>query len=425
MFSFDQIIQDFENTFKLADIPFEQLQVGVIRWLPNGSRIHNRMPAAGHWFTDCLHTMSQQAHPDDVSLNTPAFPRSEPVVEEIFIVHQGLNNRCELSVLVWMPLENIHFRHFTKAICRLLAEAVCDGWICSAHFSPDNLCRSASRLVMQELMSITPAASQSLFNQLDRIASLPYEDRKSYGSIVFQPANAPLVEEAIHLKKPVAFSNVRGIRKLLEIGGDKFWLLASEEGVYGLGLRIDERVEVAQVDFVYDNSWVLSWGERKIFKIHAGLPIVFRPKLEEAYFHQRVRAVFPTLNPEQTSDLFNLLGYALNQARGTNILVTCDALTVAQRLESQCTLIDPIRLTPDMMAHVSLIDGTVIIDPTCVCVGFGAILDGQAARHGDSARGGRYNSAVMFCEHSATNCLILVVSQDGTVDIVTSTKENS
>ena len=74
------------------------------------------------------------------------------------------------------------------------------------------------------------------------------------------------------------------------------------------------------------------------------------------------------------------------------------------------------------MRTITAIDGAVLVDPSSTCHAIGVILDGSITKKGDPSRGARYNSAVRYVEsqkedHTYT-CLAIVVSEDGTVNLV-------
>jgi len=70
------------------------------------------------------------------------------------------------------------------------------------------------------------------------------------------------------------------------------------------------------------------------------------------------------------------------------------------------------------MRQLTSIDGTVVLDTSGSCHAIGAILDGMASHCGDRARGGRYNSAVMYMGSAPAASLIVVISHEGTIDFV-------
>ena len=70
------------------------------------------------------------------------------------------------------------------------------------------------------------------------------------------------------------------------------------------------------------------------------------------------------------------------------------------------------------MPLLTAIDGALLVDPDGTCTAIGVILDGRATRGGDPARGARFNSAVRYVEGADHPCLAMVVSEEGTVDVI-------
>jgi len=67
---------------------------------------------------------------------------------------------------------------------------------------------------------------------------------------------------------------------------------------------------------------------------------------------------------------------------------------------------------------LSSIDGAVLVDSEGICHAAGAILDGEAVRgKGTRSRGARYNSAIRYI-HEKSECLAVVISEDGTINLV-------
>ena len=128
--------------------------------------------------------------------------------------------------------------------------------------------------------------------------------------------------------------------------------------------------------------------------------------------------VFGPMPSIQSEHLWDLVEAAKRQVRGTNVLITTEAAAEADRLGSQCIRLIPVPLTPPLMERLTSIDGTVIMDTRGICHGIGAILDGAVSPRGDRTRGGRYNSALMYIDSSVFPSVIIVVSQNGTVDLV-------
>jgi DNA integrity scanning protein DisA with diadenylate cyclase activity len=73
------------------------------------------------------------------------------------------------------------------------------------------------------------------------------------------------------------------------------------------------------------------------------------------------------------------------------------------------------------MKLVTAIDGAVLLDFDGLCYAIGVILDGTVKPgDGDSSRGARYLAAIKYLNWSEKNdhkCLIIVVSEDGMINI--------
>lgn len=100
------------------------------------------------------------------------------------------------------------------------------------------------------------------------------------------------------------------------------------------------------------------------------------------------------------------------------LVVAEDAAIEAERLDVQGTRIEPTPLTPDLIDRASRIDGTILADPQGVCHAIGVILDGAANDRCTPSRGARYNSAIRYVDTSTAKRLAIVISEDGTLDIV-------
>ena len=75
-----------------------------------------------------------------------------------------------------------------------------------------------------------------------------------------------------------------------------------------------------------------------------------------------------------------------------------------------------------MLQGLTCIDGALLFDPLCICHAIGVILDGLTTKGGTPARGARYNSAIRYVGKHRSGVLVVVVSQDGMVDLVPALK---
>jgi hypothetical protein len=156
-----------------------------------------------------------------------------------------------------------------------------------------------------------------------------------------------------------------------------------------------------------------------LLRSHYGLPGLPRARLSRTRFRRDLKHTFGLTDAGRMDRLWEVVLEASRQKHGTLLVVTTEALAEADRLKLQCTLIEPVQLTPLITRLVTSIDGAVMLDPDGYCYSIGVILDGKASGHGDGARGARYNSAVRYVESSPYPVLAVVVSEDGLVDVLT------
>ena len=100
------------------------------------------------------------------------------------------------------------------------------------------------------------------------------------------------------------------------------------------------------------------------------------------------------------------------------LVVHHDAATEAIRLEPQSLRIEPTQLDQPTLRALTNIDGAVLLSPDARCHAAGVILDGHATGTGDAARGARYNSAVRYERSASAACLLIIVSEDGMIDLL-------
>jgi hypothetical protein len=99
------------------------------------------------------------------------------------------------------------------------------------------------------------------------------------------------------------------------------------------------------------------------------------------------------------------------------LVVSEKAQEESVRMQSQCSVINPIKLEENLIQDITSIDGAVLLDPKGQCYAIGVILDGLASDDGDPGRGARYNSAIRYID-SKKDSIAFVISEDGTIDLV-------
>lgn len=269
----------------------------------------------------------------------------------------------------------------------------------------------ASRLVRKE----TAAELFALFNQ---IALLRYEEAENSGFLLLARQDRHSLPPLVRLEKPFDVRDIRGVRKMLHISSRELGVLCDGRAVYGFAAVDAGDSEALLVQFRDQGLWELRERGLVIVQVDARDHGVALATLTEQHFKSEVQRIFSELGPADLDKLWNLITAAKRQARGTNVLISANAAAEAERLQSQNTRLRPVELTPLLMERLTSIDGTVIMDPHGVCYAIGAILDGPVTARGDRTRGGRYNSALMYVDSSPFPSCIVVISQDGMVDLV-------
>ena len=292
----------------------------------------------------------------------------------------------------------------------------------------DELLRASGRSLLDtpaHALGADPGVAQ-LFTTLNTISSLRYEGAEGVGRLLLAQRGHPNVEEVFALTCPTELSDYRAVRKLLEMTSHDVHLLADGEKVYALGRQVGHyeasREDLFDIHFVTHYAWEFAHAGQVLLRSRYGLPTLPRPRLNRARFKRDLKRTFDLHNADKMLLLWEVVLEASKQPKGTLLVITTEALAEADRLKLQCTLIEPVPLTPLITQLITSIDGAVLLDPEGYCYSIGVILDGKASGHGTSTRGARFNSAVRYVESSPYPCLVVVVSEDGMVDVLT--KEN-
>lgn len=289
----------------------------------------------------------------------------------------------------------------------------------------DELIRAAGKLLMDtpaQALGVDPNTA-NLFATCNTISSLRYEGAEGVGKLLLAPRRHPNLEEIFALTCPTPLTDYRAVRKLLEMTTADVSLLADGENVYALGRQVGTydatREDLFVVNFSNHYAWELLHESKVLMRTHYGLPSLPRNRLNRTQFRKDLRRTFDLTEAARVEHLWEVVLEASRQKSGTLVVITTEALAEADRLKLQCTLIEPVPLTPLITRLVTAIDGAVLIDPDAYCYSIGVILDGKASGRGTSTRGARYNSAIRYVESSPYPCLAIVVSEDGLVDIIT------
>ena len=293
----------------------------------------------------------------------------------------------------------------------------------------EEILRSAGKTFLDtpaQALGLDPATTK-LFATCNTISSLRYEGAEGVGKLLLARRGHPNVEEVFALTCPTELTDYRAVRKLLEMTTPDVHLLADGEKVYALGRQIGHydavREDLFIISFVTHYAWELQHAGHILMRSHYGLPGLPRTRLSRLGFRKSLKRTFGLTDNAKVEHLWEVVLEASRQKHGTMLVITTEALAEADRLKLQCTLVEPVPLTPLITRLVTSIDGAVLLDPEGYCYSIGVILDGRASGRGDSTRGARYNSALRYVESSEYPCIAIVVSEDGLVDVIASVPE--
>lgn len=261
-----------------------------------------------------------------------------------------------------------------------------------------------------------------LFQVCNVISSLNYEGEAAVGCVVVSERGHPAIDVQIELVEPVDPDDFRKVRKLLEMCDERVWLLAADRRIYGLGSLNHtgydrKREDVFVIRFVEHHCWEFIHNGVVLMRTTYNEPKLPLPRFDDDELRASLKRCLPGIHRHAVDRVTALGRMASSAKRGTILVVSAEAEDEAERLGKQSFPVKPFAMTTAQLASVCAIDGAILLDAEAKCHALGVILDGVASREGDSARGARYNSAVRYVEVHP-NCVAIVVSEDGTVDIV-------
>ncbi|MCU4722017.1 DNA integrity scanning protein DisA nucleotide-binding domain protein [Bacillus thuringiensis] len=260
-----------------------------------------------------------------------------------------------------------------------------------------------------------------LYESFNLISSQYYEGAEANGGIIIGDKNTDALNQVIEFKEPINLSHHRAIRKLLEMTNEKTYLLADGEKVYGLGhiKEYDPALEeIFIIKFQKHFLWQLVHANQVLMEVEYRHPRIPKDKINRESFADNFYRIFSNVTEDEINTVWDTIVSASNQKHGTMVVITNKAKEEAERLGSQCLKIAPTYIDSEIMELVTSIDGAVLIEPNGQCVALGVILDGISTNRGDSSRGARYNSALRYLETQTNECLIIVISEDGYINLI-------
>jgi DisA bacterial checkpoint controller nucleotide-binding len=261
------------------------------------------------------------------------------------------------------------------------------------------------------------------FDGFNKLATMRYEQRVGIGSILLAVRTSEFVSRSMQFRDPVELSETRACRKLLETSSsDGESLLIDAYAVYGLGqlnksTYPEDAEAVFEVRITGPGKWDLRHGDNTLMAVEFGAPRLPEGRVDRGRFDDICGRILGEYDSEA---LWELTLASADAAHGTMLVISDAAQAEAKRLQSQATTIEPTPLSDDLVRQVTAIDGAILVDPHGICHSIGVILDGTATVAGDRSRGARYNSAVKYLASAGARTVILIVSEDGMVNILPS-----
>lgn len=326
---------------------------------------------------------------------------------------------------------------------------------------------------MDKPMTEDPIVAQyyiyDFMEKIDGIASKTYEGDSPFGCIMLlneeeldpNDGTEPPVRYSVqfHSDNRVSLGDTRRIRKLLELTNNEndFYLIGNENWIYGIG-EIDwksiDRKLLIKIEFKGLSNYdvlLVSTGEmeytegsfhkgttKKVYEMTARLEIISeklinvsfkKPEIGDGGFTQErfrgiVKDQFRSISKRDIERLESLVLQTKGIRHGAMIVITEPetAKEELRNLNRQSTPIISSPIRPELVKHLTSIDGAIYFDTSGICHAIGVILDGEAAEHlGDSSRGARYNSAFRYMNKlkgKGKSCVIAIISEDGMVNLI-------
>lgn len=335
-----------------------------------------------------------------------------------------------------MPVNNVHVRQGFRSLIHATVHAVLDEATEELNkpepgrFTHDRMRNGDEivRIAAKNFLHTPGLAIQrgymytDLFSALNLVSSLMYEGAKGVGQLIIVDPDNEFVEFLARFVEPVPFDEPRWVRKVLQMATTGVGLIANSRYIFGLGRLNSLHDAIAQdafiVAFLDHYHWELRCGSQALIRSHYAVPKQPQEPVDKMSFLAHYKRLFASSTAEDGMNLWNLLLVQIGQGHGSMIVVAEDAAVESQRLNKQGTSIEPTRFNDLLLRSVSGIDGTILLDPSGLCHAIGIILDGEATEQCTPSRGSRYNSGVRYVQSNSHRRLAIVVSDDGTIDII-------
>lgn len=294
-----------------------------------------------------------------------------------------------------------------------------------------------------------------LYTSLNELSSSSYEKSPAKGKILIAPKE--LIENGIELiiklSEKIPLCETRMLRKFLETTGNNLYMISDGEKILGLG-RINEFFDKTEkiyvITFLGKNHYKLSKLALQTSKNHTDnirdnvlsyeiieedrlnivneLPKLYETEFQEKDFSESLTLIFGKKIENYKNAFLEVARKLSSQKKGTMLVISEQADSEIKDLKDYGIMIEKTKIDKEFLLNLSSIDGAVLMDTETNLCGLGVILDGLAkGSKGRADRGARYNSALKyiskFDNKSECKTLIMVVSEDGMVDLLPNKRE--
>ncbi len=315
-------------------------------------------------------------------------------------------------------IEAVVVQYLAETVAELRSPTPGAGW--SNIEDKEHLMLKAAKRLMY-----TPAVAggneqglHGLYEACNTLSTLKYEGKEGVGRIIIARRDHPSIDIRLTLSTPVRLHSYGAVRKLLQMASGQLCLLCDSYEVYGLGRVLAtydlEAEDMFVVQFTKQFVWDLLHGDNRLMHVRYGEVSISIPGFPEEKFRADLPRVFPGIDAGAVGRLTSLARCAAGQKHGCMLVISAAAAGEAERLDNQCTRVNPFPLDDAVLDLVTSIDGSVLIDTAGNCHAIGVILDGIASPKCSPERGSRYNSAIRYV-FSRTDAMAIVKSEDGMI----------
>ena len=348
-----------------------------------------------------------------------------------------MRRRLARSLIVSTAVE------FLKVCARVLRDPIAGLDFDTLGREPEEILRMGGKELMFRAAHSGGGPNFKAFDSLNALSWKTHERELAGGEMLIAVWEHPNLYMEVELRQPVELNDLGAARKILEMAKakklietdeERLYLVSSGHTIYAIGrmgeLADDSEryyLDIFTIKFTGYYRWELRHKEGGVMmETVNGVPSLHGNPIPIERFKDIISRRFLTSSPN-VDELLRIVQDAAVQKKGTMIVISSAAEEETDRLGDQSILIKPAHHSKERLLMLTSIDGALLVDPDGMYRAAGVILDGIAVKgKGSRARGARYNSAIrylQYAEEKKHECLIVVISEDGTVNLVPDLKK--